>query len=75
MEPNEDVSDESGRSILNLVTAEPMICVRPRENQVQVARTETQIEASKVNKLVWGFRHPWYKKWDCEATNRYNHLK
>ena len=52
MEPNEDVSDESGRSILNLVTAEPMICVRPRENQVQVARTETQIEASKVNKLV-----------------------
>ena len=48
---------------------------RPRENQVQVAWTETYIEAPKVNKLALGFQHPRYKKRDREATNRYNLLK
>ena len=34
-----------------------------------------EIEASKVNKSVLGFRHPCYKKWDCEAANRGNYLE
>ena len=52
-----------------------MAIVRPRENLVYVARTETEIESSKFNKSVLGFQHQFYKKRDFEATNRDNHLK
>ena len=52
-----------------------IICVRPRGNQVKVARTETEIVSSRVKKSVLGFRHACYKKWDSEASNRDNHSK